>query len=174
MSTYIWADQQRTGHPLSRFVLMVLADGAGDDGGVRWTPAQLMDETEATEAQINWALDKLQRLNLLEYAPDIELGPNDWGPGWRLCVPRPDVRPVPRSELKQRRIEFNRSVARARLRAEISEGLHNCTFCSSRKELQVDHIRPLDMGGTNDLANLRVLCGDCNRRRRTRVSEVVG
>ncbi|MEK2688579.1 HNH endonuclease [Bdellovibrio sp. GT3] len=35
---------------------------------------------------------------------------------------------------------------------------HNGEKCVSRYQLQVDHRMPLALGGTNDLANLRILC----------------
>jgi hypothetical protein len=35
--------------------------------------------------------------------------------------------------------------------------------CASRYQLQLDHIEPLACGGTDEISNLRVLCGVCNR-----------
>ena len=43
-----------------------------------------------------------------------------------------------------------------------------CFACGSAAEPQVDHILPRRWGGTNDISNLQVLCGDCNRRKRDR------
>ncbi|MGZ3804547.1 MAG: HNH endonuclease [Pseudobdellovibrionaceae bacterium] len=36
--------------------------------------------------------------------------------------------------------------------------------CKSRFQLQVDHRRPLACGGSDEISNLRVLCGVCNRQ----------
>jgi 5-methylcytosine-specific restriction endonuclease McrA len=35
--------------------------------------------------------------------------------------------------------------------------------CASRYQLQLDHIQPLACGGTDEILNLRILCGVCNR-----------
>ena len=37
------------------------------------------------------------------------------------------------------------------------------TKCGSQRSLQVDHIWPFALGGTNDMSNLRLLCGAHNR-----------
>jgi 5-methylcytosine-specific restriction endonuclease McrA len=38
------------------------------------------------------------------------------------------------------------------------------TRCGSRHGLQVDHVRPFAIGGSNELSNLRLLCAAHNRR----------
>ncbi len=46
---------------------------------------------------------------------------------------------------------------------------HQCQSCGRQGTgLQIDHIVPLALGGSNDLSNLQVLCGTCNRRKRDR------
>ncbi len=49
---------------------------------------------------------------------------------------------------------------------------HRCTYvaadgtqCTATHDLQVDHVQPFALGGTNESDNLRVLCGAHNRRR---------
>lgn len=36
--------------------------------------------------------------------------------------------------------------------------------CGSKYQLQIDHIRPLAKGGTDEISNLRILCGAHNRQ----------
>ncbi len=38
-----------------------------------------------------------------------------------------------------------------------------CKICGSKWQLNIDHIKPVWAGGTNDLSNLRILCGQHNR-----------
>lgn len=40
-----------------------------------------------------------------------------------------------------------------------------------RGGLQLDHVIPISMGGTDDLANLSVLCGPCNARKGASMDE---
>lgn len=37
-----------------------------------------------------------------------------------------------------------------------------CGMCSSVSDLTIDHIKPLSLGGTNELNNLQILCRSCN------------
>ncbi|MCB9025951.1 MAG: HNH endonuclease [Bdellovibrionaceae bacterium] len=39
-----------------------------------------------------------------------------------------------------------------------------CQICSGQSFLNIDHIQPLAMGGKSKLANLRLLCFNCNQR----------
>lgn len=168
MSAYGWAVEQRVGNPLARFVLLMLVEYAHSDGSLRIDVNSLCQDTEASPAQVDRALPRLRSQGLLEYVEDATLGMNQWGPGWRLALPRPDVRPIPRTELRRLRREFKTCPGRTHLVTEIKMGVHTCGSCGADTDLQVDHIRPLDVGGPNDPENLRVLCGPCNRSRPSR------
>lgn len=39
-----------------------------------------------------------------------------------------------------------------------------CQNCGSLHALQVDHLRPIALGGTSEIENLRILCRSCNQR----------
>lgn len=42
---------------------------------------------------------------------------------------------------------------------------YTCRGCGTSSGLQVDHIQPVSRGGANNLSNLQLLCGTCNRRK---------
>lgn len=44
-----------------------------------------------------------------------------------------------------------------------------CVRCGTRKNLQIDHIHPVEHGGTNDPDNLQTLCKSCNSAKGARV-----
>ena len=48
---------------------------------------------------------------------------------------------------------------------------NRCLCCGSRGQLTVDHVIPLQRGGSNDLSNLQPLCGACNDRKGTRTTD---
>jgi 5-methylcytosine-specific restriction endonuclease McrA len=43
--------------------------------------------------------------------------------------------------------------------------IHECKYCGSTENLEIDHIIPLAKGGTNELDNLQILCKKCNRKK---------
>lgn len=46
---------------------------------------------------------------------------------------------------------------------------HQCLRCETKKNLTIDHIKPLSKGGTNDLNNLQTLCKSCNLKKGSRI-----
>ena len=42
---------------------------------------------------------------------------------------------------------------------------HTCAACGSTLDLQIDHVIPRSANGSDDFANLQVLCGHCNNRK---------
>ena len=45
---------------------------------------------------------------------------------------------------------------------------YRCRICGKGDEdydLQIDHIKPVSKGGTNDMSNLQTLCEDCNKEK---------
>ena len=62
-----------------------------------------------------------------------------------------------------------RKYFRPELKRELGvEQDRRCMYCGERKllkNLQIDHMHPVDRGGSNDRSNLQLLCGPCNQRK---------
>lgn len=56
----------------------------------------------------------------------------------------------------KKHIMFNRLVSR--------DG-RKCISCGALDDLTIDHKLALCLGGTNNIKNLQLLCGECNRRK---------
>jgi hypothetical protein len=71
-----------------------------------------------------------------------------------------------------------RDVDEAKKRMVRNRDGNHCAICGSKSKLEVDHMRGLQNGGTNDIFNLALLCDNChtaktkydNSLRRKRVS----
>lgn len=42
---------------------------------------------------------------------------------------------------------------------------HQCNYCGAKEDLQVDHVLSVAEGGSDDIDNLQILCGACNRKK---------
>ena len=58
----------------------------------------------------------------------------------------------------------NREWARIRRQVLDRDGWR-CRACGRPGRLEVDHVLPLERGGTNDLSNLQTLCPGCHIRK---------
>ena len=52
-------------------------------------------------------------------------------------------------------------------RAVFERDAGRCVGCGGSFDLQYDHVIPFSLGGGTTVANLQLLCGDCNRRKGT-------
>lgn len=50
-------------------------------------------------------------------------------------------------------------------REVIKRDSESCVICNSTNDLTIDHIRPVAIGGGNEIENLRTLCRSCNGKR---------
>jgi hypothetical protein len=55
-----------------------------------------------------------------------------------------------------------RKLPRRIVKAAMERDAYRCRHCETWKDLTVDHIIPLCMGGADDLENLQTLCQPCN------------
>lgn len=82
----------------------------------------------------------------------IEL--NSRNPGIPLCLHL--------IEKSLKRKVFNRYVSKKDRAYVMKKYANTCKFCGSTKKVEIDHIKPVSKGGTNDISNLQVLCKSCN------------
>jgi hypothetical protein len=64
-----------------------------------------------------------------------------------------DVAGIPRREVIAREVRL----------AVFERDGGRCVECGSNFDIQYDHIIPFSMGGASTVANLQILCADCNR-----------
>ncbi len=57
-----------------------------------------------------------------------------------------------------------RVISAAVRRAVFTKAGRCCENCRSERALEIDHIDPVALGGTDELNNLRLLCRNCNQR----------
>ena len=57
-------------------------------------------------------------------------------------------------------------------RLVLEQSRFRCQICGNRA-VTCDHVRPLAMGGTHDIANLRALCWSCNSRLGAEVTNAI-
>lgn len=88
-----------------------------------------------------------------------DLGLQEWNPAKNISH-----RDTPGKAFKKMP-QKTRSKAYKKTYSEIFEKAdHKCENCKSEYALEIDHIQPKALGGTNDEGNLRLLCRNCNQR----------
>ncbi len=94
-----------------------------------------------------------------------DLGIKEWDLGKkevreRKAAERPTSPAPARVTRQQKRTHIPNYVQREVWRKANSQ----CESCGSIHALQIDHIKPVSLKGTNELQNLRLLCRNCNNR----------
>lgn len=95
---------------------------------------------------------------------------------YTLCDSCAAILNVPRKKAKARKVQFVsdefKRAQRARMTPAYKESIlrrdgYRCQICGKSRQdgasLEVDHIKPVSLGGTSDASNLRTLCFECNR-----------
>lgn len=157
--------------PLARILYIGLWCEADREGRLNWKPRTLkMKYLPADDADILELCDELVNLNLvLPYEVD----------GRQFAVlstfkkhqsinirEAQSVIPEPPPDLHVHACEKDAwSVTREVRETVLARDGFKCVRCNSEDHLQIDHIFPRSIGGTNALTNLRVLCRSCNAGR---------
>ena len=63
-------------------------------------------------------------------------------------------------------------VRKQRTKEVMGRDENKCRECGSVENLEIDHIKPLSRGGTNDIDNLQILCRKHNRKKRDHWSKL--
>jgi HNH endonuclease len=142
---------------------------AGIEGRCRgvWSPDELMDALEKVWRK----LERPPGLVSMRRHAGIHRGPyaRRWGNLINACrrLALYKEGKLTREELLRPTVEPKRKRPSRKLRWQILQrDHHRCTACGATAndgaKLEVDHIKPLCAGGTNDPSNLRTLCRACN------------
>jgi 5-methylcytosine-specific restriction enzyme A len=70
-----------------------------------------------------------------------------------------------RYEINPRRLAWQR-IKSIRKQQLLERDEYKCNYCGSYNRIEIDHIKPISKGGTNDLDNLQFLCKPCNLKKR--------
>ncbi len=99
----------------------------------------------------------------------LNLGIEEFDPGQKTAAPRvvsqksekdPKVKRTNRFDSKQ-----NQRFISAKLRREVWQKYQSCCVsCKSTYALEIDHVRPVALGGKSEMTNLRLTCRSCNQR----------
>jgi 5-methylcytosine-specific restriction endonuclease McrA len=82
-----------------------------------------------------------------------------------IVRPQSEVKPVRSLQQESGISTSKRRYLSAELRRLIwARDQSRCQSCDSTRYIDIDHIIPLALGGSNEAANLRLLCRPCNQR----------
>lgn len=87
---------------------------------------------------------------------------------------RRDLEKAVTQELIDDGILFPETKRREPIPREIVDALWNrdrgmCVYCGSKENIHIDHIIPFSKGGSNDIANLQLLCQKCNLEKSNKI-----
>lgn len=72
-------------------------------------------------------------------------------------------------ERNKPRRDAQKCIKKKETRKHIIDRDKKCLCCGSDKNLSIDHIIPVSIGGSNDFNNLQLLCKSCNSRKGTKI-----
>lgn len=157
--------------PLARLLYIALWCEADREGRLNWKPRTLkMKYLPAESCDVMLICDELVSSNLVKpYVIDGE--PYAVLPSFKkhqainVREAKSSI-PAPPDGVHVHAREKDAWMVSADVRATVlARDAHKCVRCGTSDHLQIDHIFPKSMGGTNAITNLRVLCRSCNAGR---------
>lgn len=73
------------------------------------------------------------------------------------------------SSLKLRAMKAQNAIYEVSIQEIINLRKQTCLICDSASRVEIDHIIPLDRGGSHSIGNFQPLCPSCNRSKGTKV-----
>lgn len=118
-------------------------------------------------------MDELTLAGLIDIDPRGGRTPHNWN--GRQYVSDSSAERVRRYREKRKALGMHTSSDYSRYRPElIARDGEACVYCASERNLVVDHMHPVDQGGTDDIDNLALACRKCNAGKSGRTPEQAG
>lgn len=131
--------------PECKFVLVMIADRATEDGKATPRNSRLCVDTNLPSERVADYIDEMVDKGYLE--------PID-GDCYRLAMPSAESGP--------RYDGWKKPVPRLIAQAVFARDGYHCLRCGETEGLTVDHVAPQSRGGSDDMENLQSLCRSCN------------
>ena len=184
IETLAWAFRQQPGDPLAKLALIAMADDATSSNCWSGRLDQLSSFCGVDSAELEWAIDVLNRLGLIRQVaeqndqPVFVVGP--WFPAQqrprRKAASCKTTTPS-RKRISQTRLAWIRLVVYRRSNYRCvrcgwgpavpedydgTQALYEGGGGRPYRFLELDHIFPHSKGGKFEIDNLQALCGPCN------------
>ena len=73
--------------------------------------------------------------------------------------------PYPNLWVKNAKKKYGKYISERKKNKIFSKFNYKCKKCYSKNDIQIDHILPYSLGGSNETGNLQALCKECNYKK---------
>jgi len=152
-----WAFSQTTGSPVSKLILIKIADSANEDGRCNDSVRTIAKHCEMHPRTVERHIADLAEAGFLSVGKQFREG-SQTNNSYRV-------------NLEFSAHSNNKATAKARYKKRIGPSLrlkvykkdgYCCVMCNSSHDLSLDHIIPESKGGASTIDNLQTMCMRCN------------